>query len=114
MGNSTGNTNKKIRKWAKIIKQRKDVGICRNKQEKAIQEKITIQHAEINQKVRAKERRLKRYRLRVNNTDKVGHSKTMNENSINNWEEMTLKHTNYQMQKKYELKYGNQKNRKAK
>ena len=37
----------------------------------------------------------------------------MKENSINNWEEMTIKHTNSQMQKKPNdsgLKYGNQNN----
>ena len=36
----------------------------------------------------------------------------MKENSINNWEEMTIKHTNNRMQKKpndFGLKYGNQK-----
>ena len=36
----------------------------------------------------------------------------MKENSINNWEEMTLKHTNNRIQKKpndFRLKYGNQK-----
>ena len=36
----------------------------------------------------------------------------MKENSINNWEEMSLKHTNDGMQKKpnyFGLKYGNQK-----
>ena len=34
----------------------------------------------------------------------------MKENSINNWKEMTIKHTNNQMQKKpndFEPKYGN-------
>ena len=32
MGNSTGNGDKKnLRKQAKMIKQRKDSGICRNK-----------------------------------------------------------------------------------
>ena len=44
--------------------------------------------------------------------DKTGHSKTMKENSINNWEEITIKHTNNQMQKKpndFGPKYGNQK-----
>ena len=35
MGNSTGNADKNPRKKAKMIKQRKDAGICRNKQEKA-------------------------------------------------------------------------------
>ena len=63
MGNSTGNADSKnLRKQAKMIKQRKNTGKCRDKKEKAIQEKITIQLEEINQKVLAKEGRLKRYR----------------------------------------------------
>ena len=39
----------------------------------------------------------------------------MKENSINNWEEITIKHTNNQMQKKpndFGPKYGNQKKKK--
>ena len=55
---------KDLWKQAEIIKQSKDTG-CRNKKEKARQEKITIQLMEINQKVLAKERRLKRYQQRV-------------------------------------------------
>ena len=35
-----------------------------------------------------------------NNTDKTGHSKTMKENSINNWEGMAQKHINNQTPKK--------------
>ena len=54
---------KKSTKQAKIIKQKKDARICRNK--KATQEKITIQLEEINQKVHAKEGRLKRYRQMI-------------------------------------------------
>ena len=41
-----------------MIKQKKDAGICRNKKEKATQEKITVQVKEMNQKVLAKEVRL--------------------------------------------------------
>ena len=44
-----------------MIKQRKDTGTCRDKNEKATQGKITIQLEEINQKVLAKEGTLKRY-----------------------------------------------------
>ena len=51
---------KNLRKQAKMIKQRKDTGTCRDKKEKAIQEKISIL-GEINQKVLAKEGRSKRY-----------------------------------------------------
>ena len=53
---------KNLRKQAKMIKQRKDVGTCRDKKENATQGKITIQLEEINQKLLAKEGRLKRYR----------------------------------------------------
>ena len=64
MGNSTGNADKKnLRKQAKMIKQRKETGTCRDKN--ATQGKITIQLKEINHKVQAKEGRLKRYRQRV-------------------------------------------------
>ena len=40
MGNSTGNAEKNPRKQAKMIKQRKDAGMCRGKKENANQEKI--------------------------------------------------------------------------
>ena len=74
MGNLTGNADKKnLRKRAKMIKQAKDAGICRNKKEKATQEKITIKLDEINQKILTKEGSLKKPRLRVN-TDKTGHT----------------------------------------
>ena len=56
---------KNLRKQAKMIKQRKDDGIIRNRKEKATQEKLTIQLEEINQKVQAKEGRLKRYQQSV-------------------------------------------------
>ena len=56
---------KNLRKQGKMLNQRKDNGIIRNRKEKATQEKLTIQLEEINQKVLAKERRLKRYRQRV-------------------------------------------------
>ena len=56
---------KNLQKQAKIIKQKKDAGICWNRKEKPTREKITIQLEEINQKVLAKEGRLKRYRQRV-------------------------------------------------
>ena len=48
-----------------MIKQRKDVRKCRNKKEKVTRDKITIELEEINQKLLAKEGRLKRYRQRV-------------------------------------------------
>ena len=45
-----------------MIKQRKNAGTCWDKKEKVTQAKQTIQPEEINQKVLAKEGRLKRYR----------------------------------------------------
>ena len=48
-----------------MIKQRKNARTCWYKKEKTTQEKITIQLEKINQKVLAKEGRLKRYRERV-------------------------------------------------
>ena len=65
MGNLTGNADKKSTKTGQNDKTIENAGICRNKKEKATQEKIAIQLEEINQKVLAKERRLKRYRQRV-------------------------------------------------
>ena len=56
---------KNRRKQAKMIKQRKDAGICRNKKKRRQEKKIAIQLEEINQKVLAKEGRLKRYRQRL-------------------------------------------------
>ena len=55
---------KNLRKQAKMVKQ-KDPGICGNRMQKTTREKITVQLEEINQKVLAKEGRLKRYRQRV-------------------------------------------------
>ena len=60
---STRNSDKKnLRKQAKMIKQKKDVGIIWNWKDKTTLEKLTIQLEEINQKVPAKEGRLKRFR----------------------------------------------------
>ena len=53
---------KNLRKQAKMIKQKKDAGTITNRKEKITQEKPTIQLEKINQKVMAKEGRLKRYR----------------------------------------------------
>ena len=54
----------KQRKQARMIKKR-GAEISGNKKEQAIQEKITVQLEEINQKELAKEGTLKRYRQRV-------------------------------------------------
>ena len=55
---------KNLWKQAKMVKQ-KDPRICGKRMEKTTREKITVQLEEINQKVLAKEGRLKRYRQRV-------------------------------------------------
>ena len=66
MGISTRNSDKKnLRKQLKVIKQKKNAGINRNRKVKTTQEKLTIQLEEIYQKVLAKDGRLKRYRQRV-------------------------------------------------
>ena len=96
-----------------MIKQKKDAGTIRNRKEKTTQGKHSIELEEINQKVLVKEGRLKRYRQRVKQYRQTGNSKTMKENSISNWEESTMKHTNNQMKKKpndFGPKYGNKKN----
>ena len=56
---------KNLRKQLKVIKQKKNPEINRNRKEKTTQEKLTIQLEEIYQKVQAKEARLKRYQQRV-------------------------------------------------
>ena len=96
-----------------MIKQKKNAEINKNRKEKTTQEKLIIQLEEIYQKVLAKEGRLKKYRQRIKQYRQIGYSKILKESSINNWKEMTIKHTNKRMQKKpnnSELKYGNQKN----
>ena len=96
---------KNLRKQAKMIKQRKDAGIRKNKKEKARQEKITIRIEEINQKVLAKEGRLKRYRQKIKQY-------RQNRTFQNNERKMTRKHTHFRMQNKpkdFGLKYGNKK-----
>ena len=66
LGMSARNSDKKNpRKQTKMIKQKKDAGIMRTIKEKTTHEKLTIQLKEINQKVLAKEWRLKKYRQRV-------------------------------------------------
>ena len=54
-----------LRKQLKVIKQKKNAEINRNRKEKTTQEKLTIQLEQIYQKVLAKEGRLKRYRQSV-------------------------------------------------
>ena len=54
-----------LRKQLKVIKQKKNAEINKNRKEKTTQEKLTIQLEEIYQKVLAKEGRLKRYLQRV-------------------------------------------------
>ena len=55
---------KNLRKQAKMVRQ-KDPGICWKRMEKTTREKITVKLEEINQKILAKEGRLKRYRQRI-------------------------------------------------
>ena len=63
---------RKLRKQAKIKQKEKRWNM--GKKEKATQEKITIPLEEINQKVLAKEIRLKRYRQMVKQIDKTERS----------------------------------------
>ena len=96
-----------------MIKQKKNIGTCWDKKEKAILEKITIQFEEINQKVMEKERRLKRYRQRVNQYRQNRIFQNNEKKFYQKVGEMTRKHTNNQMQEKlnnFVVKYGNQEN----
>ena len=65
-----------------MMRHRKNAGIFWDEKEKATQVKQTIQPEEINQKMLAKEGRLKRYCDRIEQYRKKGHSKTTNKNSI--------------------------------
>ena len=58
-------TDKNLQKQLKVIKQKKNTEINRNRKEKTTQERLTFQLEEIYQKVLAKEGRLQRYRQRV-------------------------------------------------
>ena len=89
--------------------------ISGGKKERATWGKIAVQLEEINQKVLAKEGRLKRYRQRLKQyrQNRTFQKKKKKGNSIHNWEGVTRKHTNNRMQKKpsdFGLKYGNQRN----
>ena len=61
MGNSIGNANKKSTEKAKMIRQRKNSGICWDEKEKATQVKQTIQHEDINQEGTGERRKVERY-----------------------------------------------------
>ena len=101
---------KKKRKQLKVIKQKENAGINRNRKESTTQEKLTIQREKIYPKVLVKDWR--DIDKGLNNTDKIEHSKIMKENSMNNWKGMTIRHTNKRMEKKPNdsgQKYGNQK-----
>ena len=102
---------KKLRKQAKMMKQ-KDPGICGMRMEKTTREKITVQLEEINQKVRAKEGRLKRYRQRVKqyrqNRTFQNHERKFYQQSGGH----DIKHTNNQTPEKandFRRRYGNRK-----
>ena len=118
-GNSTRNTDKNLRKQAKMIKQRKNAETCRDKKEKTkikIQlEKIKNNNTTWGNKAESidKRRKIKEILTKGRTLQtKQDIPKTTKENSINNREEMTRKHNN-RMQKKpndFGLKYGNRKN----
>ena len=63
MGNSTGNTDKKSTKTGQNDKKEKNM--LRQKEKSNTRKKKTLQLEEINQKVLAKEGRLKRHQLRI-------------------------------------------------
>ena len=75
IGIPSKSTIENLGKQAKMIKQKKDARIIRNRKEKTTQEKFKIELEEISQKVLAKDGRVE---------ISTGHSKTMKENSINN------------------------------
>ena len=64
IGNSTGNADKTSTKTEQNGKRKRSWNMW-EQNEKTTREKITVQLEEINQKVLAKEGRLKRYRQRV-------------------------------------------------
>ena len=76
------------------------------------EKKITVQLEEINQKLLAKEGKLKRYRQRLKQYRQNRVFQNNERKFINNWEGMTQKHTNKQTPEKpndFVRKYGNRK-----
>ena len=113
MENSTGNADKKSTKTGKNDKTKEKHWNILGQKGNINTRKIAIQLEEINQKVLAKEGKIKRYRERVKQYRQTGHFKTMKENSTYNLGEMTLKNTDNQMQEKlnkFGVKYNNQEN----
>ena len=113
MGNSTGKADKKATKTGKKNKQRRDAGTRGDKKEKATQGNMTIQLEEIDQKVLAKEGRLKRYRQRVKQYRLNGTFQNNERKFYQQIEETTRKHTNNRMEENpnnFGIKYGNQEN----
>ena len=84
-----------------MIKQKKDDGIIRNRKEKTTQEKLTIKLEEINQKVLAKEGRLKRYRQRVK---QYRRNRTFQNNERKFYQQMEDEHKIYQQPDGKEIK----------
>ena len=85
MENSTGNANNKTMKISQNdLKKKGGTEISWTKKEQATQEKIIVQLEEINQKVLAKEGRLKRYRQRVKRYRQNRTFQNNEKNSINN------------------------------
>ena len=100
------------RKKLKVIKQKKNAEINRNRKEKTTQGKLTIQLEEICQKVLAKEGRLKRYRESVK---QYGQNRTFQNNERKLYQQLggdynkTCQQPEAKEPNDFELKYGNQK-----
>ena len=97
-----------LRKQLKVVKQKKNAEI--NRKEKTTQEKLTVQLEEIQQKVLAKEGRLKRYRQRVK---QYRQNRTFQNNERKFYQQLRGDDINSRMRKKPNgsgLKYGNQNN----
>ena len=75
---------KKLQQQVKMLNEEKNMGICWDEKTKTkLQKSLKVELEEINQKILAKDVRLKRYRDMSSNTNKTGHSKITKENSTN-------------------------------
>ena len=91
---------KNLRNQAKMLKQ-KDPVICRNRMEKTTREKNNNTTWGNKPESSGKRREIKEISTKGKTIqNKTGYSKTTKENSTNNWEDMTQKHTNNRTPKK--------------
>ena len=107
MGNSSENADKKSMTTSKNDKNKGKRWKMLAQKGKSNTRKMTIQLVEINQKVLAKEGKLKRYRTEQNNKDKAGHYEKKNKSTCK-FKQMARRHTKNWKQNNFGAKCNNQ------